>query len=207
MKILHLDSFTGFGGGQKRYSKISRDLKALGHEMVLVSRAKNKVRRIFPGKCYTASFLGDLDLFSFIKIFYVILKEKPDIIHTHSHQDHWIGGILAKIFKKIKLVHTRHVDFKIRNSFINKFIYKSLTDYIITSCEAIKKTLIKSFSEIDNFKSKIYPVLTINIPEKKGTERIYYSKYNINRETKIISMITRLVSWKGHRYLLKAIPL
>ncbi|HMA68701.1 MAG TPA: glycosyltransferase family 4 protein [Candidatus Mcinerneyibacterium sp.] len=207
MKILHLDSFTGFGGGQKRYSKISRDLKALGHEMVLVSREKNKVRRTFPGKCYTASFLGDLDLFSFIKIFYIILKEKPDIINTHSHQDHWIGGILSKLFKNIKLVHTRHVDFKVKNNFINKFIYKNLTDFIITSCKKIKDTLISSFPDIKNFDKKIFPVLTLNIPEKKCEKNIYKESYNINQDTKIVSMITRLVSWKGHEYFLKAIPL
>ncbi|TYB30796.1 MAG: glycosyltransferase family 4 protein [Candidatus Mcinerneyibacterium aminivorans] len=206
MKILHLDAFTGFGGGQKRYTNIAEQLSAKNHELILVSRKNSEVDKIFPGKVYSSSFLGDLDVFSFFRIFQIILREKPDIIHTHSHQDHWIGGIVSKLFPTVKLVHTRHVDFKIKNNFINKWMYSTLTDCIITSCRAIKDTLLASFTDIPNFGDKIYPILTINPPKKKGKKGQIRKELNLKGEI-IVSMVTRLVDWKGHKYLFQAIPL
>jgi len=206
MKILHLDSFNGFGGGQKRYSSIAEELVKKNHKEILISRKNSKVDNIFPGKIYSAFYLGDLDIFTFFIIFFIVLREKPDIIHTHSHQDHWFGGIISKFFLKIKLVHTRHVDFPIENNFINKLMYNKLTDYIITSCKAIKNTLVRSFPDLNYFENKIYPVLTINPPEKMGRKNRVRKELGIEDKI-VVSIITRLVDWKGHKYLLKAVPL
>ena len=208
MKILHLDSFDKFGGGQKRYLNISKFISLQGHELLLVSKKNAKVNEYFPGKVYTAPYLGDIDIFTFLKILYVIAKEKPDIIHTHSHHDHWMGCLATRIFRKPMLVHTRHVDFSVGFNKISRFMYVRCPVHAFTSCKSIKDTMIRSLGADPLFDpNKFQPILTFNYPEKWGTPGKIREEFNIDKATRCVSTITRIVDNKGHRFLLEAIPL
>ncbi|HHH84805.1 MAG TPA: glycosyltransferase family 1 protein [Firmicutes bacterium] len=208
MKIVHLDAFRKYGGGQKRYVNIASYIASRGHKMALVSPPGVKVRESFPGRLYTAPFLGDGDILTLAKILRVVLKEKADIVHTHSHHDHWMGSLVkALLGKRIKLIHTRHVDFEVKNTPISRFMYVRSPDYTLTSCRSIKETMIRSLGRSKGFREeKFEPILTFNYPEKWGTPGRIRKEFGIFPGEKCVSTITRIVDNKGHRHLLKAIP-
>jgi len=208
MKIIHLDGFKKFGGGQKRYVNIASYIANKGHELILVAPNGARVKESFPGKVYTAPFLGDADLWTLIIIIRIVLKEKPDIIHTHSHHDHWMGSLIKLIFReKIKLIHTRHVDFQVKNNAISRFMYLKSPDHTVTSCKSIKETMKRSFRETKGFdEDKFEPILTFNYPEKWGIKGTIRKEFGLTHHHRCVSTITRIVDNKGHRHLLRAIP-
>ena len=208
MKIVHLDAFRKYGGGQKRYVNIASFIASRGHEMVLVSPPGVKVRDSFPGRLYTAPFFGDADLLTLIKILWVVIKEKADIIHTHSHHDHWMGSLVKALMgKRIKLIHTRHVDFEVKNTPVSRFMYVRSPDYTLTSCKSIKETMIRSLGMSKGFREdKFEPILTFNYPEQWGTPGKIREEFGLTARDKCVSTITRIVDNKGHRHLLRAVP-
>ena len=207
MKILHLDSFNKFGGGQKRYLNISKHIASKGEKLALVCRKNAKVSKYFPGKVYYAPFLGDLDIFTFFRILWVIIKEKPDIIHTHSHHDHWMGCLASRILRKPLLVHTRHVDFSVKDSGISRFMYVRCPAHTFTSCRSIKETMIRSLGSAPSFDpDRFQPLLTFNYPEHWGEKGHIRKEFEVAEGTVCVSTITRIVDNKGHKYLIKAIP-
>ncbi|HOO60791.1 MAG TPA: glycosyltransferase, partial [Candidatus Mcinerneyibacteriales bacterium] len=208
MKIVHLDAFRHYGGGQKRYINIASFIASRGHEMVLVSPPGVKVRDSFPGRLYTAPFFGEADLLTLVKILWVVLKEKADIIHTHSHHDHWMGSLIKTLLgKRIKLIHTRHVDFEVKNTPVSRFMYVRSPDYTLTSCRSIKETMIRSLGKSKGFdEGKFEPILTFNYPEQWGTPGKIRKEFGLSTDEKCVSTITRIVDNKGHRHLLRAVP-
>lgn len=204
MKILHTDAFFGFGGGQRRYLSFVNEISKKGVEFLLFANGKNSVVDKFKGKVYKAPFFFDLDIFSFFKFFYIILKEKPDIIHTHAYRDHFFATILSKIFN-IPVIHTRHVAFPMKNSAKNRFLFIKSTEKIITISDFSKKMLLKSFDNNKILYEKVKTIKSYVFPEKNGDSDKIRKEFKIKSDAKIVSMITRVVKTKGHIWFLKAI--
>lgn len=150
------------------------------------------------------------DIIAFLKIYKIIKKEHPDILHTHTAKAGTLArlaGILYNVLhfyteNKIKFVHTFHGH--IFDGYFSKFkskifiiIEKSLaffTSKIITVSESMKKELI-SLSIGNNGKIEVIPLgfeldKFLNIPSRNSLV------FNIG-------IIGRLVPIKNHRLFLK----
>ena len=92
------------------------------------------------------------DWLAFWKIYKIICKEKPDIIHTHTAKAGTLGRFAGILYGKAILIHTFHGHVfsgyfgKIKTIFfiwVEK-ILALFTDKIITVSENLKKELVKS---------------------------------------------------------------
>jgi len=73
-------------------------------------------------------------------LLWLFRKHRIEIINTHSSLDAWIGGIAARIAGK-KIVRTRHLSTPVRSGWNSRTLYRTLADFVVTTCEAIIEPL------------------------------------------------------------------
>ena len=92
------------------------------------------------------------DFLSFVKLYLLILREKYDIVHTHSSKAGILGRLAGKLAGVKIIIHTIHgLPFHpYQNKFLN-LLYIILekftayfTDMIITVCDAMKKKAVSA---------------------------------------------------------------
>ena len=148
-----------------------------------------------------------LDLPAIPKIKKIIEQEKPDIVHTHASLS---ARIAAKLYKKCKIVYTKHCDFPISAKYkykivrgMNCLFNEMLTNKIIATSELAKENLIKQgineklietvLNGVDGFKEIPY--------DEKIKLR---EKYGIKENEIVVGYLARIEELKGHKYLIEA---
>ncbi|MBU2541437.1 MAG: glycosyltransferase family 4 protein [Candidatus Omnitrophica bacterium] len=157
------------------------------------------------------------DLISFYKLFQIIKKEQPDIIHTHTAKAGTLGRLAALLYKftqnprrkrkKSRLVHTFHghvlhsyfAGFKTRIFILVEHILARFTDRIIAVSNEVKNELIKL--KIGDFKKIIV------IPLGLDLDKLFSIPESRNNSQVNVGIIGRLVPIKNHYMFIKAIKL
>jgi glycosyltransferase involved in cell wall biosynthesis len=119
MKILHIITRLDKGGSAETVVYICEYFnKKEGYEIVLVYGGETKVN-LSCKNYYIKELKRKIslvnDIIAFLKIYKIIKKEKPDIIHTHSSKAGIIGRLAAWLVRKInyklkffRIIHTPH---------------------------------------------------------------------------------------------------
>ncbi|NOW85439.1 glycosyltransferase involved in cell wall biosynthesis [Clostridium beijerinckii] len=131
---------------------------------------------------------------SLIQIYRLIEKEKIDIIHSH-HRYTTVLANIVRIFKRVKVVHTEHNVFPKRNKLNLR------GNNIIAVSQKVKESLIKNKVNEKNIEL-IYNGINVDSNTKYNSIR---SELNLSKEKKIVGIIARLVSEKGHIFFIQAV--
>jgi len=201
-KILHTEASMGWGGQEIRVFKEALLFKKHKHwvgiaahpESKIFENAKKRGIPVFPVLFKKNSVKN---VFSVLRL---VKKLDIQILHTHSSWDSWVGALVKLLYPKIKLVRTRHLSTPVKNHIFNKFLYKFSPDLIITTGDSIKEMLIKNLKVPEN---KVFSIPTGIELEKFNPEKV---SPTILKKGFTIGTVSVLRSWKGHRYLLKAVP-
>ncbi|MBO5142556.1 MAG: glycosyltransferase [Clostridia bacterium] len=148
-----------------------------------------------------------LDISAIGKIKKIIVKEKPDIVHTHASLS---ARIAAKLYGKCKIIYTKHCDFPISSVYkyslvrrINRIINETLTHKIIATSELAKQNLMKqglSENLIETVLNGVDGFKQISEEEKQSLKQ----KYEIKDDEIVIGYLARIEELKGHKYLIEA---
>ncbi len=207
IKLLHTEWSDGWGGQEIRILSESKAFIEKGYSVTiacqpnsqLISKANQADIPVFP-----ISMNKGLNIVAIIKLISFIKNNSIDIIHTHSAVDSRTAGIAGRICG-IGIVRSRHISTPVGNSYLTWFQYMKLADKVITSGEFIRDMLIK-----DN---KMLPEKIISAPAG-ADENIFHKdvkvkdiriEFNISSDSFVLGTVSVLRSWKGHRYLIKAI--
>lgn len=124
MKIVRIIARLNVGGPARHVTWLTRELQGDGFESVLVAGTVPKgeqdmgyfateygVEPVFIKEM--SRELSPRDAVSFIKLLRLLLREKPDVVHTHTAKAGTVGRLAALAYKlvsrkKIKIVHTYH---------------------------------------------------------------------------------------------------
>lgn len=152
------------------------------------------------------------DFISFCKLFKLIKKQRPDIIHTHTAKAGTLGRLVGILYNlaypknKCKLVHTFHGH--VLHSYFGKFktkvfiwierILAKFTDKIIVVSDTIKKELLDL--RIGNNRKIIVIPLGLELDKLLNIPPANNPKINIG-------IIGRLTLIKNHFMFLKSIKL
>ncbi|MCX7723679.1 MAG: glycosyltransferase family 4 protein [Thermodesulfovibrio sp.] len=202
--ILHTESSKGWGGQEIRILQEAIGMRERGYRIliaterdgILYQKASNEGFEVFP------IHFSKYNPNSFIKIKFLIEKEKVDIVNTHSSKDSWVATIAAKLAKNNpKIIRTRHLSTPISKSLTSRIIYDLLPNAIITTSEGIKENMINvnRFSE-----KKIFSIPTGIDIEKYNPDKV---KPSIIEDGFKIGTIGILRDWKGHSYFIDSVPL
>jgi glycosyltransferase involved in cell wall biosynthesis len=148
---------------------------------------------------------------AWIKVFSLVKKEKPDVVHTHLFFANIIGLSVAFLLQVPKRIHTRHHaaihhQYFPKSVYIDKLVNRLSTD-IIVLCNTLKEIVV-DWEKTNAAKVHLVPhgfdlayFRNINLIEIENV-RI---KHQIPNDRKpVIGVISRYTNWKGIQFIIPA---
>ncbi len=201
-RILHTEASLGWGGQELRIYQEMLGIKGKGHWVGLAASPSAQIYKyaqkaglpVFPLPLEKKTPHAVLQLLKIIKALDI------HILNTHSSWDSWVGGMAKILYPKFKLIRTRHLSTPIGKTPLSWLIYNILPDVVITTGEAIRERMI-TYNHFN-------PKKIVSIPTGVDLERFNPEKVRpvLKKEGFRIGMISVLRSWKGHKYLIGAVP-
>ena len=154
------------------------------------------------------------DLKAFFKIYSILKKEKPDIVHTHTAKAGTLGrlaAILAGVPVRIHTLHGHVLDgyfspLKAKAFLLIERFLALFTDRIVTVSESVKDDVVKRLKVAGYSKCVVIPLgfeldRFLECEKRKG---LFRKELALDEETILIGMVGRLVPIKNHRMFLNA---
>lgn len=227
IKVLHVITRLILGGAQENTLATVKGLSEKGEDVSLATgppigpegSLMDEARKLKAGVILIPEMRREinpiLDLASFLRLYSLMLRERFDIVHTHSSKAGILGRLAARLAGVKVIIHTIHgLPFHpYQNNFLN-FFYIILerfaayfTDRIITVCEAMKRKALSAGIAGDGKFVTIYSGIDLNpFLHVRGDTLKKKKELGINRADKVIGKIGRFFPLKGHEYLIQAAP-
>ena len=143
MKVLQINSASGFGGGEKHLLDLAFCLKTRGHEIFFAVRPaavwRERLNFIRTQNILRLPLGNALDLASAWQLANFIKKNSIEIVHAHLARDYSLAALAVRLSRtKTRLVLTRHVLFPINH--LHKWLLPRPTTLIAVS-EAVGESL------------------------------------------------------------------
>tara|TARA_B100000795_G_scaffold160190_1_gene120425 strand:+ start:2320 stop:3435 length:1116 start_codon:yes stop_codon:yes gene_type:complete len=147
---------------------------------------------------------------SILKVVFILLKIRPQIVHTHLRDASLIGQIAAWITRIEKRIYTRH-----HSTFHQKYFPKAvwldrLNNYLATNIVAISGVVQQAILNEGGDPKKITKAYygfdfsdfgNVTDSRIRGLRKKYAIREGVYP---IIGVISRYINWKGHQYMLPA---
>ncbi|MGI6656698.1 MAG: glycosyltransferase [Desulfobulbus sp.] len=200
--ILHTDASHSWGGQEIRVLTELREMQRQGfrvglvaaHGTELVQRAARESIPVYP----VAPF-SKLNPSSWFEVWNLLRRLRPTVVNTHSSEDSWVAGAMARLVRTPLIIRTRHVQSPISS----KVSYLLFPHLILTCSGAITQQLVEDGIPA----SKTVVVSTGNDVSRfrfssENRQRIR-QRYDINDDTILVGNVGFLRSYKGHPFILK----
>ncbi|NTV58913.1 MAG: glycosyltransferase [Deltaproteobacteria bacterium] len=200
--VVHTDGSRAWGGQEIRTLTELREMRRLGFRVALIVPADSELAR--RGKAedfpvHAISSFGKFDLRSWLELFRIITAIRPTVLNTHSSEDSWMAGAVARLFRVPLVIRTRHVLAPISSA-----LSYNLFPHVIFTCGAtIAERVVSQGVQSD----KIVVLPTGNDENRfrfsmENREKVR-SMYGIGEKDILVGNIGFLRRLKGHPYILK----
>lgn len=206
--IVHTEASLGWGGQEIRILSESQGLIRRGHDVKLICPPEARIHAEAPnwGVPVIALPIGRKRPVG-VKVLYEWLKRnRCDLVATHSSTDAWLAALaLLALGRPIPTVRTRHISAPVPLNAPTRWLYTRATARIVTTGEALKKELI----ERNGFPAQRIDSVPTGIDAARfrpGDRAAARAALNLPPERKLVGIVATLRSWKGHRFLIEALP-
>lgn len=135
MRILQVSSSNTFGGGERHFVDLCRELVERGHNVFVALRPTNEWQSrmdFIPAENFLhVSIRNSFGMFSAKRIGRFIEKERIEIVHAHVARDYLAASVAVRMVAGVKLVLTRHVVFPMKP--FHRFALKNVDAAIAVS--------------------------------------------------------------------------
>lgn len=199
MKILQISSAKTFGGGERHFVDLCRELQARSHEIFVALRPTNEWERrlsfLPPENIFHVSIRNSFGIFSAKKIARFVQEKNIQIIHAHLGRDYLPASLVCRLVKGTRFVLTRHVLFPLKP--FHRVALRNVSKAIAVSravAEALEKTFLKE-------KIVVIPNgIDVEVSEEKEKRRQEFRSFHrIPFDAMLIGTIGELRVLKGHR--------
>ncbi len=191
LRILILNTFPAWGGGEKWTLTLALGLRDKGHFVVISARPYSETdKRARDHGLATAPFyIGpDIAFWKIIPFQKILRTHKIQVVVCCQNPDIKIGALAARL-AGIPAIFARQGLARIRNTIEHQFIVTKYLDGIITNTLSIKK-LYESYGWFPpDFIHTVYDGPEISIPPKQID---LHREFGLNKESKIIITAGRL---------------
>ena len=130
-----------------------------------------------------------------------------DVINTHSSTDSWLVALAARTTKAPPpIVRTRHISAPVPRDRLTRWLYTRATAQTVTTGDAIRAALIRDIGvapdRVSSIPTGIDPA---RFPQRD--KRAARRALELPEDAPLIGICATLRSWKGHRFLVDAMPL
>jgi glycosyltransferase involved in cell wall biosynthesis len=146
-------------------------------------------------------------LLTLCKLFFLVIRNKIEVINTHSSLDSWIAGCVGRILRK-RIVRTRHLSTAIRKGINSRVLYNFLASHVVTTCAEVVPIIQKQASlpkeRICSIPTGVDPsVIKIDMKEVSDLRR----RFGFTEDDIVIGSVSIFRGWKGIADLLHAAKL
>ncbi len=208
MRIVHTESSLGWGGQEIRVLSESQGLAHRGHEVRLLCPREARIFAEAPGwglqpEAVQIARKGPTGFLSLRKK----LKARAfDVVSTHSSTDSWLAALaLASLGRPAPMVRTRHISAPVPRDPLTRWLYTHATRRIVSAGEALRIELI----ERNGFPAAMIDSVPTGIDTERfrpGDRTVARERLGLPRDKTLVGIVATLRSWKGHRFLLAALP-
>lgn len=195
-----------WGGGEKWYFDMACRLRNLDYKVISVANTKSillqKLRKnkipVFIISLGNLSFLNPWKVFKLYRFF------KNSNIHTviiNLSSDLKIAGIAARLAGVKRVIYRRGSAIPVKDTMLNRFIFKYLVTSIIANSEETRRTIIQKNPKMFD-SSRIHVIYNgIDLAEFSSSENTVF--YKAGEGEYIIGNSGRLVYQKGQKFLIE----
>ena len=194
--IIHTECSDGWGGQEIRILEELRGMRRYGCATALIAPQHSRIfsRAQAEGfEVHAVRFGNKGHLPSWARLFKLMTQLKPDVVNTHSSDDSWMAGFVARMLGVPLIIRTRHVSTPIGSV----FSYKAFPHLILTTSQAIRESLIACGIDQERI---------VAVPTGIDSNRFHFSsswrreireKHGFSEEDILVGNICVLRSWKG----------
>ena len=204
--LCFFNSLISWGGGEKWHFDISTRLVQSGYKTIAITNKESELYKRISSKGIKTyqvpvSNLSFLNPFKIIHLVRIFRREKVRTLIINLSSDLKVAGLAAKFSGVDNVIYRRGSAIPIRNTALNRFIYKNLVTEIIANSEEVRRTILYNNPNLFN-PHKIRIIYN-------GIDMIGYNKINSRILYKrkdgeiILGNAGRLSEEKGHIYLLE----
>ena len=209
LRILHTEASLGWGGQEIRILTEAAGMIGRGHRVALAcpreARIYDEAERF--GVPVAALPIGAKRPRGLFALRRVLARNAFDVVNTHSSTDSWLTAIACRTLKQAPaLVRTRHISASVPRDRLTRWLYARATAQTVTTGEAIREQLIRELG--------VAPERIASIPTGVDSRRFAARDRDAARralklptEVPLVGIVATLRSWKGHRFLIEALPL
>jgi glycosyltransferase involved in cell wall biosynthesis len=204
MKIVHTESSLGWGGQELRILSESQGLARRGHELTLLCPPEARIFAEAPGWGLrtVALPIGRKRLAGLLALRRWLRANRCDVVSTHSSTDSWLATLA--VGRTLPIVRTRHISAPVPRNALTRWLYGRATR-IVTAGEALRLDLIE--------RAGVAPERIASVPTgadpnvyRPGDKQAARMRLGLPPGALLVGIVATLRSWKGHRYLLEALP-
>lgn len=205
MKVLHVEAGRNLYGGALQVLYLIEGLKARGIENLLACRAGSDIG--LAAKPFAdvrgMRMEGDLDLPLIVRLYRLIRAARPDVVHLHSRAGADVLGGLAGLLAGVPVVLSRRVD-NPEQPWVVAFKYR-LYDRVVAISEGIGEVLRSEGLPADKLRI-VRSVVDARPFQQAPDKSRFRAEFGLPEEAVAIGVVAQLISRKGHRFLLQAMP-
>ncbi|NOT74598.1 MAG: glycosyltransferase family 4 protein [Cyclobacteriaceae bacterium] len=148
-------------------------------------------------------------ILAFFKVFSILRREKPQVVHTHLYHANLIGLFAARLLGIKRRIYTRHHatlhhQYYPKAVYIDRFINKLATHIIIPS-NSLYETLVNLEGvHSDKIRSIPHGFDLAYFSTRDTTIEKFKSKYKLKGSHPVVGVIARHTEWKGIQFIIPA---
>ena len=207
-RICFFNSNKAWGGGEKWHLSTAIAFRDMGFSPFLVANtgsqllhnARKQGIEVYPIKVTNLSFANPAKL---VKLSHFFKDKKPDGVILNLSDDAKLAGFAARLAGVSKIIYRRGLAVPVKNTFLNRFLYRKVVSHIIANSVEIKRTILYNNPLLVSEKKIhiIYNGVELGNYTKKTSQPMYVRKAG----EIVLGNAGRLVEQKGQKYLIEAV--
>ncbi len=210
LTILHTEASRGWGGQELRIQAEIAEMRRRGHRVLLAAAPDSELAKRQRGTddpVIELPFRSKFHLGSIIGLRNLVLREKVQVLNTHSSIDSWNGAIATRGLRDVVLVRTRHLSIPVHRNWPTKWLY-TRPQAVVTTGEALRQQLIDD-NGIDS--SRLLSIATgVDLgrfqPGTPTDRAAVRHEFSVANDEPLVGMIAMMRPMKGHAVLVAALP-
>jgi len=217
-KIVMIITSLSCGGAETVLYELTKKLSKYDLDLHIISLSGKgviyeKIKKLDIPISVVSNKSGPLIVFSFIKLFFLLRKIKPEVVHTWMYHADLFGGMIAKLANVDKIVWSLH------NTNLDKDKTKLTTRLVVKTCSLVSSWL-PSYIVSCSFQSSLVHI-EIGYPKEKitvipngfnlseyyprpGARQLILSELNIPKNSFLVGLMARFDPVKNHIGLIES---
>ncbi|HZP87819.1 MAG TPA: glycosyltransferase [Burkholderiales bacterium] len=205
MKVLHVEAGRNLYGGAQQVLYLLQGLHKRGIENVLACpRGSDLSRAAAPfARVYSIPMYGDMDFSMTLRLYRLMRRERPDLVHLHSRIGADVMGGIAARLSRVPVVYSRRQD-NPEPRFAVALKYR-LHDRVIAISEGIAQVKLAEGMPAKKLRV-VRSVVDTSAYQHAAEPEWLRAEFGLPHDARVIGVVAQLIERKGHLVLIEALP-